>query len=136
MKSVSERWIKSITGKISFTADPQDKFRKRIDTMLFNQCVALSEEKATPEDIKNRQADSGKWVENLNEIELQYNKLYSRWSMMNEQEKYSLSIETRASRIALVYRFLTTIAVGLGIMGIYWLAHILCIPMPLMRVPL
>lgn len=136
MKSVSERWIKSITGKISFSADSGDKFKQRIDTMLLNQCIALSEEKATPEDIKNRKAGSGGWVENLNEIEMEYKKLHSRWSMMNEQEKYSLSIETRASRIALVYRFLTTIAVGLGIMGIYGLAHYLGIPMPLMRVPL
>lgn len=136
MKSVSERWVKDINDRISFSADSGDQFKRRITTMLSNQYNALSQKKATPEDIKNRTHSSGSWVANLNEIEMQYLKLHSRWSMMNEQEEYSLSIERRANRIALVYRFLTTIAVGLGIMGIYGLAHYLGIPMPLMRLPM
>jgi hypothetical protein len=43
--------------------------------------------------------------------------------------------EKRAHLRNLFYRTLTTLCVGLAIMGVYALAHCLGIPMPLMRLP-
>lgn len=63
----------------------------------------------------------------------QYKKYADAW---HNEEKKILNIERKAARMALLYRVLTTIFVGFTIMGIYWVAHCLGVPMPLMRMPI
>lgn len=137
MKHVSELWSKLISGLGMGKGDltSPDEFKKRMNTLFFNISVALDDRGRTSEDIKNRNGNEG-WIANANDIEREYATAYRYWKAFSDEEQYCLLIEKRANRIALFYRFLTTIAVGLGIMLIYGLAHGLGIPMPLMRVPL
>ncbi|MCS6155340.1 hypothetical protein G3465_21050 [Shewanella baltica] len=68
-------------------------------------------------------------------IKSEYSKSLIEFKNMRDIALQSRSAETRAHLKNLLFRTLTTLAVGLSIMGIYALAHYLEIPMPLMRLP-
>lgn len=69
-------------------------------------------------------------------IKSEYSNSLIEFKKMRDITLQSRSAETRAHLKNLLFRTLTTLAVGLSIMGIYALAHYWSIPMPLMRLAL
>jgi hypothetical protein len=65
-----------------------------------------------------------------------YKKVKERLDAFESYESQAMSLERRASKIALFYRVVTTAAIGFVIMGIYALAAYWEVPMPLLRLPL
>ena len=109
-------------------------FKNNLDTMLFNITIYLTSHKGKPEDIKNRSDTNPHiWTDNLNQIHTQYGALYNAYKQLTEEENIINRIETRAHLRALLFRFLTTLAIGACVMLVYYLSHKWNIPMPLSR---
>jgi len=66
----------------------------------------------------------------INEIERLYNALYGEFIKIVNEEQAIKRIETSAHRRALLYRTLTTILLGLCIIGIYALGQYFDVQMP------
>ena len=64
-----------------------------------------------------------------------YSNSFSEFEQYRDIVLQSRRSETRAHLKNLLFRILTTLGVGLSIMGIYALAHWFKIPMPLMKLP-
>jgi hypothetical protein len=78
--------------------------------------------------------DSTPWLKQLNSLKFDYSQLYDFHSSQQNEEKAIHRIERKSQFIALIFRFLTTIMIGLAVMFVYWAAGKLEIVMPLMRI--
>ena len=76
------------------------------------------------------------WMDKRRQLKSFFAEMDSKVTALMDVENTIHRNEARAQRRALLFRILTTLGVGLTIMGIYALAHCLGIPMPLMRTPL
>lgn len=52
-----------------------------------------------------------------------------------DYEKRYLTVKFKESLMAFGFRVATTLAIGFSIMLVYWVAHCLGVPMPLLRIP-
>jgi len=80
-------------------------------------------------------AYSNHWPDQIRRLLDNKEALSKKLSERYKQEDIINRIDRRAHQRAVLYRGLTTLTVGLTIMGIYAMAHFLEIPMPLMRMP-
>ena len=85
---------------------------------------------------QNKKAhDDAHWIDMLEDLDNSVRSMARERDEFIDKEKSILRIERKQHLQNLMFRVLTTGAIGLTIMGIYALAHWLGIPMPLMRLP-
>ncbi len=136
-KELSEKLNKIKNGiTAGFVRSPlnSNEYNDEIKTLLNNITNYLDNHQGKPEDIKNQTDNNTRlWTESLSRIRSQYSSLYSAYTRLIDEEKIINRIETRAHLRALLFRFLTTLAIGTGVMLTYYFAHIWGIPMPLSR---
>lgn len=85
-----------------------------------------------PEDFVNQTSpNTNGWLKHLNRLQGSYKHTYEHFQDMSDEAKLLARLDAEAHRRAVFYRVLSTALIGLTIMGIYWLANCLDIPMPL-----
>ena len=136
-QKLSERFInkkQKIIGALVRKPNDTQKFNDNLNTLLQNITNYLTHHGGKPEDITNKTDQSRRlWTENLSKIHGQYYNLFNAYERLVDEEKIINRIETRAHLRALLFRFLTTLAIGAGVMLVYFLSHKWGIPMPLSR---
>lgn len=136
MKHVSELWKTTVGELFGQSVKAPSEVSQKMNYIHRNIADCLESGRLDAEGIRDRDKRCGQWIEELRSMEGHYSFLHSKWQKVIEAESYALNIERRANISALFFRVMTTVFVGLTIMGIYALAHYLCIPMPLMRMPI
>lgn len=130
--------FKKIKNEIveKFIKNPRnaEEYNNDIQTMLYNITNYLVNHNGKPEDIKNQTDNKSQlWLPNVSQLKSRYGALHEAYMKLIDEEKIISRIETHAHIRALLFRFLTTIAIGAGIMLTYYFAHKWGIPMPLSR---
>lgn len=125
--------LSSMTGK---TAD-EKTFVRLTNNLTDSIANCLENDTATSESIRNQECKvTGGWTKDLNELRSTYNKVYKAFTNLSDEERSIHRIERKSHFTALIFRFLTTLAIGFAIMLVYWVAGHLSIQMPLLRVPI
>ena len=65
-----------------------------------------------------------------------YRDLYEQYTSLTKEEDLISRMENKAHRRNVVFRGATTLAIGISIMFVYWLASYWGISMPLLRIPI
>jgi len=138
-QSLSKRYIekiKDITARASSSAKEPDEFNQLTKTMLNNLHTHLDYHKGSLQDIKdqNDNQNGNGWVRNIGEVRQSYKRIHSVAQELLDEEKAINRIERKAHFRALIFRFLTTIFIGLGVMLVYFTAQYFGINMPLLRI--
>lgn len=135
-QALSEKMI-SAKDKITtaFIRQPKnsEEFNNLTNTLLYNITNHLTKLGGNPEDIKELRGDDRGWIKNMSEVRTNYGSLYRAYENLIAEEKIINRIETRAHLRALLFRFLTTVAIGAGVILTYYFAHKWGVPMPLSR---
>lgn len=137
--------LANVTGRPAPILEPQafdSTFVKGI-TSLLNSCDVDSELVNRIQNALEGNAPGGTYngvnirnnVESLKKIKTTYNQLHSDHQKYVKEEKLISKMELRAHTRYLIARILTTLGIGISIMGVYALAQWLEIPMPLMKLP-
>lgn len=136
-KELSDKVIKKIQSVTSSKSiKTPAEFKQSTDTMLYNLHVHLDYHKGELQDIKDRKdSSSGNgWVTNLADINQNYQVIYEQYQELIDEEKSIHRVENKAHKRALMFRFLTTLSIGFGVMLVYLVAQYFDIAMPLIRV--
>ena len=136
-KELSDKVIKKIQNVTSGNSiKTPTEFSQTTDTMLYNLHVHLDYHKGDLQDIKSRKdSSSGNgWVTNLADINRNYKIIYDQHLELIDEEKSIHRVEKKAHVRALIFRFLTTLSIGFGVMLVYLVAQYFEVAMPLIRV--
>lgn len=137
-KDVSDKYLAKLRerfNQIAYSPETPDSFNHKCQTMLNNLHTHLTIHKGELEDIKNRKSSTNRgWETNLADVQQQYRQIHSLYEFMKNEETAIKRIENQAHRRALLYRILTTLGIGFGIMFVYFVAQELSINMPLLKV--
>ena len=138
-KELSDKFLEKandVWSKISQKPKSPQEFQNISNSMLNNLYTHLTYHKGEVEDIKGRKCSTENgWTTNLAHMQSDYNKLYNLCESLKDEETAIRRIENQAHRRALLFRFLTTLSIGFGIMLVYWVAQQLGIHMPLLKFP-
>lgn len=137
--NLSKRYIekiKDISARATSSAKEPDEFNQLTKTMLNNLYTHLDYHKGTLQDIKDQKdnQNGNGWVRNIGEVRQNYKRMHSVTQELLDEEKAINRIERKAHLRALLFRFLTTIFIGLGVMFVYFTAQYFGINMPLLRI--
>jgi hypothetical protein len=72
----------------------------------------------------------------LRDLNLNYAAASNYWKKAFDEDGRYLAVNIKYNIQAVFFRILTTLAIGFSIMLVYWVAHCLEIPMPLLRLPI
>ena len=116
---LTEKMLKAKNKVVgSFNRSPKSvkDFNSLTNTLLYNITNHLTNLGGKPEDIREMRSDKGSdWSQNMSDVRLRYGALYRAYENLINEEKIINRIETRAHIRALLFRFLTTLAIGAGI---------------------
>ena len=115
-KELTDKYLakaKEIKASISFSPETPEAFSHSVKRLLEHQ-------------NEHTERDS-------NEIIKQYRQLYSVHQRHTSEEQSIKRIEGQAHRRALIFRFLTTLGIGFGVMLVYYISQELGINMPLSK---
>lgn len=71
----------------------------------------------------------------LRELKNNYTHACLYWKKAKDEDDRFLRVNIKFNIQAVFFRILTTLAIGFSIMLVYWTAHCLGVPMPLLRIP-
>jgi hypothetical protein len=128
--------LDEIAKRISKQPKTREEFNNTVSTTLYNLNDHLVRGNGELADIvaqKNGSSGNG-WVTNLSELRSSYGLIYNLYQELVDKEKAIHRIERKAHTRALIFRFLTTLAIGAGVLIIYFIAQKLEIAMPLLRI--
>ena len=128
--------INEISTRAIYQPESREEFNGKVKTMLYNIHVHLDHHKGDLGDIleKTDSQNGNGWVKNLGEVRASYGKIYGLYQELIDKEKAINRVERKAHVRALIFRFLTTLFIGFGVMLVYLVAQKLGITMPLLRV--
>lgn len=132
-QKLSDRYIKKIASLIKNKPKEPDEFNDITKRMLLHIYSHLADQNGVLQDIKEQKSTQA-WVQNLREIKGSYAKLHTLTQELLDEEKSINRIERKAHFRALIFRFLTTIFIGFGVMLVYFTAQYFGINMPLLKV--
>jgi hypothetical protein len=115
-KELSDKYfakVKEINASISFTPENPEAFTDSVKRLLEHQ-------------NEHDERDSNKIIK-------QYRQLYALHKRYTSEEQSIKRIEGQAYRRALIFRFLTTLGIGFGVMLVYYISQELGINMPLSK---
>jgi hypothetical protein len=111
-----------------------EQFSQEFDEMLAALHLQLSNNSGEIDDITNRhQTVSNGWTTKKDRLLASHNQAMRAYDLIKDQENIIARIESRGHLYALFFRILTTLGIGMAVMGIYGLADIWGVDMPLMR---
>ncbi len=133
-KHLSDKLIDETKNFAGTDPIDSDIFRREFYSM-FRIMKGQNPDGITDFDIEhlNSSASSSTWQKQAVTLIVHYQTLYKRYKDMMDHEKSILRVEAKAHRQAVFYRFLTTLAIGFGVMLIYFLADSWGIKLPLIR---
>ncbi|MCJ8294696.1 MAG: hypothetical protein MJK15_09840 [Colwellia sp.] len=138
-QKLSDRYIAKLkliaSRTISKPREPEE-FNSLTKTMLNNLHTHLDFHNGELQDIKaqkDNQNNNG-WVANLGEVRVSYKRIHTLAQELLDEEKAINRIERKAHFRALLFRFLTTIFIGFGVILVYFTAQYFGINMPLLKV--
>jgi hypothetical protein len=139
-KELSDRLlskIEDINRRAIYKLKSREKFSDSIDTMLYNLKNHLESNGSDLKDIVDKKDSlSGQgWIKNIGEIRTSYGQIYVLNKELMDTEKTIHRIERKAHFRALIFRFLTTLFIGFGIMIVYYVAQEIGVNMPLIKIP-
>ena len=132
--------LTSMIDEISKLHTPKPKTQEEFDSAIHNLLTALrnylGHHKGDLEDIVQEKDNSNGngWVRKLVDIRINYAKIYKLNQKLMDKEKAIHRVERKAHTRALIFRFLTTLLIGFGVMIVYLTAQKLGINMPLLKV--
>ncbi|WP_299006955.1 hypothetical protein [uncultured Shewanella sp.] len=136
-QNLSDRYISKVQTirTLSKPKEP-DEFNSLTKTMLNNIHTHLDYHKGDIKDIKDQKDNQNNngWVANLGEVRQSYKRIHNLAQELLDEEKAINRIERKAHFRALLFRFLTTIFIGFGVMLVYFTAQHFGINMPLLKV--
>lgn len=138
-KSLAEK-IKqvSMNGGRPYIQQPEQALRLMAESILEAVADQNAANLTLPEiiqRIRGSSANGKSWASSAQSLMQSHNNAYSGYKQVMDERKQINAMEHATHQKNVIYRALTTLVVGLSIMSIYWLAHCLGIPMPLMRLP-
>ena len=112
------------------------RFETNLRALLVKFAEQTDREAISTEAQKNvsNTPGSNSWEKSFTTFRSDFRRLHSLYQRILDEEAAIKRIETKAHRRAVFYRFLTTLAIGAGIMITYFVAQKLGINMPLIRV--
>ena len=112
-----------------------EQFSQEFDEMLAALHLQLSNNSGEIDDIINshQRTDKNDWSSKKNRLIESHNQAMRAYDLIKDQENIIARIESRGHLYALFFRILTTLGIGMAVMGIYGLADIWGVDMPLMR---
>jgi hypothetical protein len=109
-----------------------ETFSNDLDEMLDALHLQLSNNSGEIDDIKNRhQRVANGWSTKKDRLLDSHRQTFNAFNLIKDQEKIITRVERRGHLYALGFRVLTTLAIGLSVIGIYWLANELGVTLPL-----
>jgi hypothetical protein len=138
-QKLSNRYIsklKHITSRATMHHREPEEFNDLTKTMLSNLHTHLDFNNGELQDIKDQKDNhmSNGWVSNLDDVRVSYKRIHTLAQELLDEEKAINRIERKAHFRALLFRFLTTIFIGFGVMLVYFTAQYFGINMPLLKV--
>ena len=129
-KALTDKYLEKVKSKLDELSKPEtpERYKATCNNTLNALYNHLKHTGSTIEDIKEKKVhdgqnnQSGSWVYQLTNLQSQYNTLYKRYELIQSEEGAINRIENKAHVRALVFRFLTTLAIGFGIMIVYLIA--------------
>ena len=110
------------------------QFSQEFDEMLAALHLQLSNNSGEIDDITNsHQRVANGWTTKKDHLLQSHNQAMRAYDLIKDQENIIARIESRGHLYALFFRILTTLGIGMAVMGIYGLADIWGVDMPLMR---
>ena len=128
--------INEISNRVISKPKTKEEFNNKVKTMLFNLNNHLDYHNGSLEDIvaqKDSQNGNG-WVKDMGEIRTSYGQIFSLNQELMNKEKAIHRVESKAHFRALIFRFLTTLFIGFGVMIVYLVAQMCGVTMPLLRI--
>ena len=111
-----------------------EAFRSELNEMLDALHLQLSKNPGEIDDIKNRhQRVNNGWSTKKERLLDSHRQTFNAYNLIKDQENIITRVERRGHFYALGFRVLTTLGIGLSVIGIYWLANYWDVDMPLMR---
>ncbi|GJM12205.1 MAG: hypothetical protein DHS20C12_06080 [Pseudohongiella sp.] len=128
--------VKDLTSKRSRGIEPPEQYRKNLDTLLTQVADYLDEVGGDTSHLRNIDTapDGAPWVRRLGILKNDYYGVHNHMTQISDEENSIYRIERKSQFIALIFRFFTTVMIGVGVMFVYWWAGKLEIAMPLMRI--
>ena len=129
-------YMKKCISSLSRSIDSENDFVRKTNDLTTKISEEIEARTLSPEMLKNQEsrANNG-WTKNFNELRQSYSLLYRKYTQLIDEEKSIHRIERKSHIRALVFRFLTTLAIGFAIMIVYFVAGVWSIQMPLLRLP-
>jgi hypothetical protein len=129
--------IEDIKLRAIYKPKSREEFSSSIDTMLYNLKNHLENNNADLKDIVDKKDALGGqgWIKNISEIRTSYGQIHGLNKELMDTEKAIHRIERKAHIRALMFRFLTTLLIGFGIMLVYYVAQKIGVNMPLIKIP-
>lgn len=128
--------IEDIKQRAIYKPKTREEFSGSIDTMLYNLKNHLENNGDLKDIVDKKDSLSGRgWMKNIGDIRTSYGQIYGLNKELMDTEKAIHRIERKAHIRALIFRFLTTLLIGFGIMLVYYVAQKIGINMPLIKIP-
>ena len=111
-----------------------EAFSRDLDEMLDALHLQLSDNSGEIDDIKNRhQRVNNGWSTKKERLLDSHRQTFNAYNLIKDQENIITRVERRGHFYALGFRVLTTLGIGISVIGIYWLANYWDVVTPLMR---
>ncbi|MBV2127907.1 hypothetical protein [Arsukibacterium indicum] len=94
-----------------------------------------SDKKSASELVAYFKANASNKSQSYREVKQKYILALNHWEKALDADARFLRANKKFNVQAVITRIFTTLAVGFSIMLVYWVAHCIGIPMPLMRMP-
>jgi len=135
----TKKWLSLIEKSKEFFTDytvEHEKFQDKLYELCFDIAKA-SDSENTEEIIKdiqtrNHRAPLG---DKAWSIDSNYSQMAKKLKELLDEEKQIKKLERQAHTRNIIARAVTTLVIGFSIMTVYWIAHELKIPMPMLKLP-
>jgi len=138
-KEHSDRFLQKVEiliGKRIRPIEVPAQYSRNLNTLVTHIADYIEQQNGNIENLRDIESvpDEVSWKRQLQTLRSDYTGLHNLQSQLQDEENAIYRIERKSHLIALTFRFLTTVVIGLGVMIIYWVAGELEIAMPLMRI--
>ncbi len=138
-ENLSKKYVdrmKNSVARVAGTIADEAGFVNLTNNLTTSISAEVKEGKLSAEMIKRQESKHNHgWTKDFNDLRASYNVLFRKYSELSSEEKSIHRIERKSHIRALIFRFLTTLAIGFAIMLVYWVAGCLSVQMPLLRMP-
>jgi hypothetical protein len=135
-KELSDKFISKVKDAYERRVRPNDppgEFNRRLEVLISSISNHLNGGGSINDLEEANRNQHLTWAKNLGGIRQEYAKLYNMHKNLTDEETAIKRIERNAHITALIFRFFTTLGIGIGVLIIYYIAQKIGITMPLIR---